>query len=448
MPTVLIPVKGFGLAKGRLADRLNEQERAELARSMATRVVRAAGSLPVQVVCDDEDVAAWARTVGAQVLHVAADGLNPAVAAALDVLEAAADAGAEPGHVLIAHADLPHATSLAGLAEPGTVTIVPDRHLDGTNVMSLPLGTGFEFHYGPGSFAAHCDEAMRCGLELRVRRVAELEFDIDTPDDLDAAAVFPPLVASQPSSTGTFTVDLPTPASALVIAAHPDDAEFNCGATLAKWAASGTVVHYFVCTDGSKGTWDPDCDQAELVQIRRVEQSAAAQALGATGEVRFGDHVDGELGSDLATRAQVAQVIRELTPAVVLGHDPWKRYRLHPDHRHAGLLAVEGIVAARDPHYFSEQISAQDLAPHRPDELLLFEADEPDHAENVDDWIDTKTAALLCHKSQFVTTHGISGPDDDAGKRRFADWVSAVAVASGQQAGLGCAELFKRIDNL
>ena len=251
-----------------------------------------------------------------------------------------------------------------------------------------------------------------------------------------------------PPETGSaesgFTVDLPVPASALVIAAHPDDAEFDCGATLAKWAAGGTIVHHFICTDGSKGTWDPHCDQAALVQTRQVEQRAAAAALGATGAVRFGGHVDGELDSDLATRAQVAQAIRELRPAVVLGHDPWKRYRLHPDHRHAGLLAVEGVVAARDPFFFPEQ----GLAPHRPDALLLFEADEPDHAENAEGWTAAKTAALLCHRSQFVTTHDITDPGDAAQVQRFGDWVDAVAVASGQQAGLAYAELFKRISDL
>ena len=241
-----------------------------------------------------------------------------------------------------------------------------------------------------------------------------------------------------------FTVDLPVPDSALVIAAHPDDAEFDCGATLAKWAAADAIVHHFICTDGSKGTWDTDCDQAELVQTRQGEQRAAAAALGATGEVRFGGHIDGELDSDLSSRAQVAQVIRELRPAVVLGHDPWKRYRLHPDHRHAGLLAVEGVVAARDPFFFPEQ----GLPPHRPDELLLFEADEPDHAENAEGWTAAKTAALLCHRSQFVTTHDITDPDDAAQVQRFADWVDAVAVASGQPAGLAYAELFKRIKNL
>ncbi|WP_419554016.1 2-phospho-L-lactate guanylyltransferase [Candidatus Poriferisodalis sp.] len=198
-PTVLIPVKGFRLAKGRLAERLNETERDELARNMAAQVVKAAGSLPVQVVCDNDEVAGWARTVGADVLWIEAKGLNPALTAAVTELETAAVRNHDsPGHVLIAHADLPHAETLAGLAEAGTVTIVPDRHLDGTNVMALPLGTGFEFHYGPGSFAAHCNEALDRGLDLRVRRVAALEFDIDTPDDFDAAGLSVPTTADAP----------------------------------------------------------------------------------------------------------------------------------------------------------------------------------------------------------------------------------------------------------
>ncbi|MCY4517352.1 MAG: 2-phospho-L-lactate guanylyltransferase [Acidimicrobiaceae bacterium] len=191
-PTVLIPVKGFRLAKGRLADRLSASQRHELARAMAAQVVKAAGSLAVRVVCDNDEVADWACSAGAEVLWIEAKGLNPAVTAAVGALEAETGPGADgagPGHVLIAHADLPHAETLAGLAEAGTVTIVPDRHLDGTNVMALPLGTGFEFHYGPGSFAAHCEEALRCGLDLRVRRVPALEFDVDTPDDFDAAGL-------------------------------------------------------------------------------------------------------------------------------------------------------------------------------------------------------------------------------------------------------------------
>jgi len=198
---------------------------------------------------------------------------------------------------------------------------------------------------------------------------------------------------------------LATPTSALVVVAHPDDAEFQCGATLAKWASEGTTVHHLVLTDGSKGTWDPQVDQRSLVTRRQQEQRAAALALGATGEVMFLGRVDGELIADVPTRAEVAEVIRRLRPAVVLGHDPWKRYRLHPDHRAAGQLTVDGIVAARDPFFHPEQLAAG-LAPHRPDALLLFEADVVNHREPVDEAaIGAKLAALERHESQMETTH-------------------------------------------
>ena len=235
--------------------------------------------------------------------------------------------------------------------------------------------------------------------------------------------------------------DLPTPAVALAIVAHPDDAEFQCGATLAKWASAGCEVHHLVCTDGSKGTWDPECDQAALVALRQDEQRAAARRLGATGQVHFLPRVDGELDSDLETRSLVARVIRKVRPTVVLGHDPWKRYRLHPDHRHAGQLAVDGVVAARDPFFFPEH----GLPHHRPEALLLFEADEPDHAETTTGFEDAKTVALLEHVSQFVTTHDITDPQDQEQRDRFAQWVAGALAAGGETAGALSAELYKHI---
>ena len=241
--------------------------------------------------------------------------------------------------------------------------------------------------------------------------------------------------------------DLATPASALAIGAHPDDVEFGAGATLAKWAAAGCVVHHLVCTDGSKGTWDPTQDPAELVALRQVEQRAAAKALGGAGEVVFLGWPDGELDSSLRQRWQVAYWIRKLQPAVVLGHDPWKRYRLHPDHRHAGLLAVEGIVAARDPLFFPEQ----ELAPHRPDELLLWEADEPDHVESIDDVaLEAKLAALRAHESQLRSTMGVSVADPAADEQweAFAARVRDRLAEWGRFGGCELGEGFKRIDRL
>jgi LmbE family N-acetylglucosaminyl deacetylase len=227
----------------------------------------------------------------------------------------------------------------------------------------------------------------------------------------------------------------------LAIGAHPDDVEFGAGATLAKWAADGCIVHHLVCTDGSKGTWDPDADTEALVETRQGEQRRAAWTLGARGEVGFLGQVDGELDSSLVLRAEVARWIRRLRPEVVLGHDPWKRYRLHPDHRHAGLLACEGIVAARDPHFFRDQ----GLAPHRPLRLLLWEADEPDHAESVQGFVETKLAALEAHTSQFESTMKARDDEQLAGFRRR---IVARLADNGERVGLEAAELFKLINDL
>lgn len=176
---VLIPVKAFTAGKARLAPVLAPDERADLARRMATTVVEAARPLPVAVVCDDDAVATWARAERVEVIWRPGRGLNPAVT---DGVAHLAAAGYEK--VIVAHADLPHATDLAGVADFDGITLVPDRREDGTNVLALPATCGFAFSYGPGSFARHRAEAARLGLPCRVERVARLGWDVDIPDDL------------------------------------------------------------------------------------------------------------------------------------------------------------------------------------------------------------------------------------------------------------------------
>lgn len=237
------------------------------------------------------------------------------------------------------------------------------------------------------------------------------------------------------------SIDLDTPGSALVVAAHPDDAEFCCGATLAKWARAGAAVHHLVLTDGSKGTWDPTVDQAALVARRQEEQRSAASALGGAG-VEFLGEVDGELASGFAQRAAVAGVIRRLRPEVVLGHDPWRRYRLHPDHAAAGRLCVEGIVAARDPFFHPEQL-VDGVEPHRPRALLLFEADVEDHAESVgEEDLAAKVAALEAHESQLETTHHhrVAGSDDPVAA--FRERERRLLQEAGRWAGVPLAEAY------
>lgn len=246
---------------------------------------------------------------------------------------------------------------------------------------------------------------------------------------------------------GPVTRDLATPSCALAIGAHPDDIEFGCGATLAKWAAAGCRIQHLVLTDGSKGSWDPDGDPATLVATRQEEQRRAATALGG-GDVGFLGWPDGELRNGIREQWEVCRWMRTVRPDVVLGHDPWRRYRLHPDHRNAGFIVTDALVAARDPLFFRDQ----ELAPHRPQALLLWEADDPNHVEDADGFAERKIEALLAHRSQHRSTMGIdegAGPGG-AGERSeaFARQVRDQLADHGSLAGLPSGECFRLLLDL
>lgn len=175
---VVVPVKAFSRAKVRLAPELAPDERAALARKMATVVVRAADPLPVLVVCDSDEVRDWARGEGADVAWTPGLGLNGAVQHAVDQL------GGDAEVAVVAHSDLPLATGFDWLAATPGVTLVPDRRRDGTNVLAVPVGAGFRFAYGPASFTAHRREVTRLGLQLRIVNDPALSWDVDLPADL------------------------------------------------------------------------------------------------------------------------------------------------------------------------------------------------------------------------------------------------------------------------
>jgi LmbE family N-acetylglucosaminyl deacetylase len=148
----------------------------------------------------------------------------------------------------------------------------------------------------------------------------------------------------------------------------------------------------------------------------------------------------------------VCEIIRQVRPEVVLGHDPWRRYRLHPDHRNAGWLLTDAVVAARDPKFFPEVAQL----PHRPAAMLLWEADEPNHVETVEGWLETKVAALLAHRSQYRSTMGIdpSGPgtglDDPAVDQveAFRTVVENQLAAHGRLADVAAGEAFRLLTEL
>ena len=219
---------------------------------------------------------------------------------------------------------------------------------------------------------------------------------------------------------------------ALALGAHPDDVELQAGGTLAAWAGQGVHVELACFTAGEKGSPDPAADPDALAAVRRAEAQAAAAALGAAG-VHFLGAVDGELEVTMALRLAVARLVRVVRPDVVLGHDPWRRSLLHPDHRAAGLLTVDGVVAARDPLY-APALAAEGLAAHRPHTVLLFGTDAPDELVEVTAAMEAKLASLRAHASQ-ISDHADL-------ERRIRTWNAAI----GAEGGLQYAEAFHTLD--
>jgi 2-phospho-L-lactate guanylyltransferase len=192
---VLIPIKAFHQAKQRLEARLSTHDRQRLARWTAERVLSAAGELPAYVVCDDDEVAAFATDHGATVLWEEHQGLNGAVANGVDTL---ALRGHQ--HVIVVHGDLPRPASLAPLARAATVTLVPDLRMDGTNVLSFPTRSGLTIAYGAGSFQRHLSAAAATGIAVWVVHDRFLALDIDHPADLDHPLVKDVLPAWLPTN--------------------------------------------------------------------------------------------------------------------------------------------------------------------------------------------------------------------------------------------------------
>jgi len=191
----------------------------------------------------------------------------------------------------------------------------------------------------------------------------------------------------------------------MVVVAHPDDAEFTSGGTLAKWAAEGADIRYVVCTDGSKGGDDLQIDDVALRDLREAEQQAAAETMGIK-EVAFLRYPDGDLASASDLRRDLVVLIRRWRPDILLTWDAWRPYQLHPDHRAAGLAAVEAVLAAGNPRRFPE-LADQGLKAHRVEEIYLFGTDAPDTCVDISDTFERKLRAIACHRSQVGDARGV-----------------------------------------
>jgi len=231
-------------------------------------------------------------------------------------------------------------------------------------------------------------------------------------------------------------IDPAVPPSVLVVMAHPDDAEFSCGGTLARWTAAGAQVTYCICTNGDKGTSDPSMDPREVARIREEEQRSAAAVLGVRDLIFLG-HPDGTLQPTLELRRDVVRAIRQVRPAALICPDPTRRYGPgfinHPDHRAAGEVALDAVYpSARDPLVFPELVAAG-YQPHKVLEIFIANAQDPNCAVDVGTTLETKIAALREHRSQVS-------------EERLREFVPVRAAQVGERFGLGHAEAFHRIE--
>jgi len=217
----------------------------------------------------------------------------------------------------------------------------------------------------------------------------------------------------------------------MVIFAHPDDAEVQCAGTIALWVEAGKKITYVVLTKGDKGTPDPSMAGEVLAKVRQEEQLKAASELGVE-KVLFLPNSDGELEVNLERRKKLTHIIREHQPEVLITHDPWMRYQLHPDHRASGTLALDAVISARDPLYFAEQIQGG-LTPCRVKRALLFASDQPDFWVDIGGTIERKISALGHHRSQVMRWPN------------WEEWMRKRAQDAGASQGLKYAEAFKRL---
>jgi LmbE family N-acetylglucosaminyl deacetylase len=224
------------------------------------------------------------------------------------------------------------------------------------------------------------------------------------------------------------------PDRVLAVYAHPDDADVSCGGTLGLWARGGGEVHVAICSNGDKGTKDPTASPAGLAELRSLEMAEAAKLLGVAGQHSLG-YPDGELPDERVLCSELVELVRRLRPSVVLCPDPTavffgEDYFNHRDHRAVGFACLDALSpAAALPHYFPQAGPA-----HQVETALMSGTLEPSVWVDITSTIESKLAAVSCHRSQF--------PDGGEWARRA---VRLRAQEDGQRAGVTYAEGFRRL---
>ena len=232
------------------------------------------------------------------------------------------------------------------------------------------------------------------------------------------------------------------PERAMVIFAHPDDAEIASGGVIARWVAAGCEATYVLCTNGDAGTADRSLTPARLAQQRAEEQRAAADFMGVKHVVMLG-YRDGELEDTRQLLGDVVRAIRRYCPHTVFVHDPYRiKGFQHRDHRNAGIVTTDAVYPyARDHLHFAEQITQEGFEPHKVRELWYWGMDEPNVIVDVTDSIDKQIAALIRHESQLP---GFNVPAGETIGQRLRQRAAEVAEGHGFRYGAAFRRLIAR----
>jgi LmbE family N-acetylglucosaminyl deacetylase len=192
----------------------------------------------------------------------------------------------------------------------------------------------------------------------------------------------------------------------MLVVAHPDDSEFSSAGTVARLTDAGNRVIVIQVTSGDRGSPDRNAIPAQVAATREAELQEAARRLG-IGEVVFLRCPDGELLPDLSLREKIVRMIRTWKPDVIITHDPFRPYALHPDHRAVGLATTDAVYpTARDPLYFPEHLR-EGLEPHKTAEIWYFGPEVPDKVVDITSTFDRKIDALKAHVSQVGDFEGL-----------------------------------------
>ena len=190
------------------------------------------------------------------------------------------------------------------------------------------------------------------------------------------------------------------PGRAMVIMAHPDDAEFVCGGTIARWCSEGWEVVYVLITSGDKGTHDKDMYSEKLAAIREEEQRAACRVLGVK-ECIFLGYPDGHTGEAAEVRGQIVRLLRTHQPDVVITWAAFRKVFNHRDHRNCGVVVADAVYPLVRDRLFYPEHEADGLDPHEVNEILLAGTDEPDFFVDTSAYTEKHLDAIMCHESQI-----------------------------------------------